>query len=375
MEIRINRKAFLDAVSFGSVFAGHSKTMAMLDNVKIRIEGSLNRMVIWSTDGDCFIEHAITGVGASIDASVIEFCVNPVEVVKSLKLLKDVDLVIDIREGVSMVIRHKSGDMEFPIMGVMEFPIIEKAGGDKSYELDSERLFGWVNSAKSFASTDTLRPIMCGMYLCIRDGECVMCATDTRVLITDKAHSDALVGIVGDISAVIPNSIFGALLDVLNGTDKVRIRVGERNIAFKTDNALLTCKRMGGNYPRFEAVIPQSNDIECVIDKATIADSVMRSLVFADKAQSCLKMDISGMNLSLVGEDLNCGKRAQEGCICDHTGNDIRIWVQGELFLRCLNSVHSDEVRLTFSAPNKAVLIYDKDCADKRIIIMPMQIN
>ena len=363
MEIRLSRKEFLDLLVSGSVFAGRNKVVSMFDNVRLMIGGS--GITIWSMDGDCSIERSMD---LKDFAGEIDFCVNPVGLIKLLRLVKDDYVALDISDKL-LVVRHSSGQMEFPLESSVDFPRMAKSGGDTSYEVLSEVLFGWVQMSKNFVSVDSLRPIMCGMYLGFSGGKVTMCATDTRVLLTDS-YLDR--DIVGDVSAVIPTSVFGALLDLLNGTDRVKVRIGSTNVAFKAGGSLLVCKVQNGKYPAFDRVIPTGNDTSASIDKATLTDSVHRAMLSADKATQLLRMSLRGVEFGIVGEDLAFGRKSQETCMCSHTGVDLEIGVQGDFLLKCLGAVGSADVELTFSTPSSPILIYDKESLDKRILLMPM---
>lgn len=363
MEIRLLRKEFLDLLVSGSVFSGRNKAVGMFDNVRLSIGGGM--ITIWSMDGDCSIERSM-----ELDdfAGEADFCVNPVGLIKLLKLVKDSYVALDILDSV-LVVKHSSGQMEFPLESAEMFPRMAKSGGSTSYEVLSEVLFSWVQMSKNFVSADSLRPIMCGMYLGFSGGKVTMCATDTRVLLTDS-YLDG--DIDGEVSAVIPTSAFGALLDLLNGTERVKVRIGDTNVAFKAGGSLLVCKVQNDKYPAFDRVIPTGNDTSASIDKATLTDSVHRAMLSTDKATQLLRMSLRGVEFGIVGEDLAFGRKSQETCMCSHAGLDLEIGVHGEYLLKCLGAVGSADVELTFSTPSSPILIYDKGSQNKRIVLMPM---
>ena len=106
MKIEIKRKDFLNVLATGSLFSGRSKSMAVLDNVKIRIKGS-------SIDVSSFdLENAIMKRGEVISSEQdITFLVHAKDLLDILRSLKDENIVFEIVENKEIVVKHKKGSI------------------------------------------------------------------------------------------------------------------------------------------------------------------------------------------------------------------------------------------------------------------------
>lgn len=365
MKITIDRKLFVSAFGVGSLMAGKSKVLPVLDNAKVVIKG--NSALITSNSTQCCITKKVSLISSDED---IEFLVNSNDLLKALKSLRDNELTIDI-SSTTLRIVHNRGVIEMSVIGVDDFPIMDKVESANVYTIDSERMFGWLDMARDFAGTDDLRPTMQGMLLYAKDGEIGACATDTRVLFADSYVAET----AGDIECIIPSTAFSALQSVLNGTDSVQVMFNEKNISFKTTDARLTCQLVVGRFPDFNRVIPTSNTISIRLGKDDILDAINRVGLFADKSHSLVKMDIQGMMCRLSGSDMTFGKSAKDECMCEHDGDDIKIGVSAEFLVKCINNLSNGDVVMTFSEPSRPILFKDSANERMKMLMMPMTLG
>lgn len=365
MEIKINRKEFCDAFVVGSQMAGKSKVLSVLDNAKVVIRG--NYAYVTSNSVQCCVTKKAKLVSSDGD---VEFLVNPNDLLKGLKSLRDNELTITI-SSVSLSIAHNRGRIEIPVMGATDFPLMDKVESSDVYTLDSARLSSWLTVAGSFASTDELRPVLCGMLLYVKGGVIGACATDTRILFADSYEADT----VKDVECVIPSSAFSALKTLLRGTESVDVALNEKHISFKTDDARLICQLQIGRFPDFSRVIPQGNNISVSVGMDDLIDAINRVGLFTDKSHSLVRMDIQGMLCRLTGSDLNLGKLATDECMCQHSGDDIKIGVSAEYLLKCINSLSYGDIVMTFSEPNRPILFKDSVNERMQMLMMPMSLN
>jgi DNA polymerase-3 subunit beta len=365
MEIKINRKEFCDAFVVGSQMAGKSKVLSVLDNAKVVIRG--NNVYVTSNSVQCCVTKKVSLLYSDGD---VDFLVNPNDLLKGLKSLRDNELTISI-SSVSLSIAHKRGRIEIPVMGAADFPMMDKVESSDVYTLDSARLSSWLNIARNFASTDELRPVMCGMLLYVRGGVIGACATDTRILFADSYETET----GDDIECILPASSFTALQTLLRGTDSVAVSLNSKHISFKTSDARLTCQLQIGRFPDFNRVIPQGNDISVVMNTDDLVDAINRVGLFTDKSHSLVKMDIQGMVCRLTGSDLNLGKSATDECMCQHSGDDIKIGVSAEYLMKCIGSLSGGDIEMTFSEPNRPILFKDGANERMKMLMMPISLN
>lgn len=362
-EIRMNRKALIDALRIGGSMSGKSKAIAILDYAKVVIKG--NVLKITSSDTECCIAHKML-MANSVEGEHT-FVANPRDLSNALKSLKGDEVTVWINDSY-LELKHANGTMSIPTMSAEEFPLPTLESDCTAVEFDSESLFRLLNRGKEFMSADELHPIMCGVYLYVNN-ECYgVASTDTHKLYTESVPmaSDK------EVSAIVPAKAIPVLLDVINGTDKVSVSFGSRSIVVKSDMSMVSVTLPTGRFPNVKAIIPTSSLIECEIDKDELLDAINRAMLFAN-ATGLLKLTISNMLLAIDSEDFDTQKRSYEECVCSANVPDkFLIGVNGAKLRTVLSACDSDKVTLRMNAENKPILVKEDS---KTLLLMPMMMN
>lgn len=363
MQITINKKKFIDALTIGGAMSGKAKALPILELTKIT--ASNDSLDIFSFDGECSISKTTT---AQISEDGV-FAVNAPELVKVLKSLAEEEITLSISDT-TLSIKHIKGSIDMPIQDASEYPYADKSDDvSSSFEIPSSKLQEWLTIASNFVSQDDLKPTMCGMYLYAENGKLGMCATDAN-----KLYSDSIDMETNDFKAILSSRAFKPSLGIINGVDKIKVYVDDKNVTFISPDAELRCRLVDGNYPNFKAVIPSYSSIKVNVSKSELIDSVNRATLMANKTTSLLKLTIEGNEIGIEGSDVNFSKKAIEKVSCNKDGNDIVIGVKGEFFAMCLDVIESDDVVLCMDNPRRAILIDEKGREDRAILVMPMLI-
>lgn len=366
MDVSIYKKELVELLKDGGCMAGNSKAMPILDNAKFTFKNG--QVVVESCDTECQVAKRGHYIYCSEE---MEFLVNPNDFLKAINTLKDDNINFTVNDKV-LIVKHKKGKMELPVFDASEFIKPKQLECTNTFAIKSEKLFDWINTAKVFASSDGLRPILMGMYLYIDAQNIGICATDINKLFTDSYEHG--LQIKEPISATIPSKCFNAIQSVINGTDEVEVRLSQRDITFKTTNSRLTCTQNEGNYPNFRAVIPVSNNIIIDVDKSEIKESIDRSNIFSNKSTSLLELDVKNNQINLSAVDIDFQKSSTEEVCCKNATGNIKIGVNGEMLSKCLNCLKGEDVRFEMSEPNRAVVLKGNVDENAIMLFMPMLI-
>lgn len=365
MKITIERKSFVDALTIGSQMAAKARGLSVLENCKITIKG--NTATISSYDSEVAITKRVNIVSHDEDCV---FCIEPKALLAILRSLKDenVDLVLD--NHICEVV-HAKGKQSMPYDDADDFPTPVFDKDVKTFGFVSQILFNWLKEAKSFVGVNTLYPSMMGVYVYCGNKECGVASTNTEVLYhnhEEHAYDGEECGASVQVKAI------DALLPMLNMTDFVDVMIGNRNIAFKTQDAMLVAARTELPYPNFRRIIPQGNEIDVKVNRQDMLDAVKRAMLTASEQTSLLKLSINSMCMKIVSENLKCAKKTYEECPCECIGGDIEIGLKGNYVLSMLNSIESEEVLITLKEPRRPILWNDSLNSAKILLQMPMQL-
>lgn len=363
MKITINRKSFIDALSIGGSMSGKAKTLPILDMAKITIKDK--KATISSFDG----EVAITLRSEIVDSDRdMAFCINTKDLLSILKSLKDEVLELDITNNVCVVL-HSKGKMEVLVSDSEDFPTPSKDEENVGITIDSCVLANWVRKARNFVEQNDLRPIMGGVYLYYDGNELGCAATNAHKLYWD--YIDVETGVNDKYDGVVTIKAIDALLGMLNNANIVTIIFSENNIMFKTNNAMLLCRKIDGKFPSFKSIIPKTSNLSVQVPMIDLKDAVNRAVLMSGITH-LLKITCGGINMHIESCDFDFGKKNSEDIACNVVGEEITLGVNGEFLLNCLNALDESDITMELIDDRRPIIFKEGNTI---ILQMPMKIS
>ena len=363
MKITIERKSFIDALSIGGSMSGKSKTLPILDMAKITIKDK--KATISSFDG----EVAITLRSEIVDnEGDIVFCVNTKDLLSILKSLKDDTLELEIANNICVIL-HSKGKMEITTCDSDDFPTPNKDSESVGVNIESGVLANWLRKSRYFVEQNDLRPIMGGVYLYYDGNELGCAATNAHKLYCDYINVET--GVNDTCDGVVTIKAIDALLGMLNGANTVTIVFSENNMMFKTNNAMLICRKIEGKFPAFKSIIPKTSNLSVQVPMVDLKDAVNRAVLMSGITH-LLKITCSGINMHIESCDFDFGKKNSEDIACNVVGEEITLGVNGEFLLNCLNALDECDVTMELIDDKRPIIFKE---GNTTILQMPMKIS
>ena len=367
MNIKIERKELLNALMVGASLAGRSKVLPILDSIKFRIKENYAQII--SMDEQSAIQKRLAFIECDEQG---EFAVNASDFIKAIKALKKQDVILSYNASDNtLVIKHDNGVINLSATTTEEFPVMQKRESGVTFKANSETLFKWLNACKSFVSTESVRPVMCGMYLEVKDGIITTCASDgTKMFVDTMECDDAIV----EISAIVPSNVFSAVQSVINGSEYCIIEMDATHTTISTDDAKVSVRNIEGRFPNFRAVIPSNQTITVGLNKQEFSDALSRVSICSN-ATSLIRMNVDGMNVTIDADDADFGKSAKEDMMCEHTGDNITMGFKHDSMVGLINNISSSNVIIEMSTPSRAMIVKDNEYPNKVLLLMPCMLN
>lgn len=370
MEIKVNNKEFVSALSIGGAMAGRVKSLPILDCVKIAVKNGY--AVITSFDNESVISNRTSIVSTDEQG---EFCINPKDLGGILKTIQDEEISLIIGDTSCEVV-HSKGSLSLPVLPASDFPTPSKDEDVKLVRVSAEGFFNALKNAQRYVDNSDLRPALTGIYIEVEGNKITLAASDSHKLFYDELYTCDV--IEEKINGILPSKAIPAVLSALNGEESINVLFGEKNIVIRASDTKIQCLKIVGRYPNIRSVIPTNNDRKIKVDKLSLKSTVERALLAANMTSKILKLSISPFgDFGIMSEDLGFGKKCEEKLECEVNGfiEDFTIGCKGDLLLDGINSIVSDNVEMSFSEPKKAFLILDEENPNKKILIMPVSLN
>ena len=240
-----------------------------------------------------------------------------------------------------------------------DYPELMEFDSSQKITLPSGILAEALSNTLFATSSDTLRPVMTGVFFQFNETETNFVATDSHRLVvynrTDVTHSEPLEFIMPKK----PLSIFKNIL--ANTNDNVSIELNENMAKFTFSNHIWICRLIDGKYPNYTAVVPKENPNVLTINRNLLLSSIRRASIFSNKSTNQVRFKLSGNILPLHAEDTEYANKAEMQIPCEYQGEDINIGFSSKFITEMIANLNSDDLIIRMSQPNRPGIIEPAD--------------
>ncbi|TRX70909.1 DNA polymerase III subunit beta [Carboxylicivirga sp. M1479] len=269
---------------------------------------------------------------------------------------------------------------KFSIVGQngADFPKLPQLDADKSSSLQVEvgLLESGVNKTLFATADDELRPVMNGILVELSPDNMTFVASDSHKLVRYR-RLDAKT----DFSAsfILPKKPAGLLKNVLpKESGEVAIEFDDKNAFFTLPNYKLVCRLVEGNYPSYNAVIPQDNPYKVIIDRSEFHNTLGRVSIFSNQASNLVKLKMTAGEMIVSAQDIDFSISAHERLSCQYEGDEMEIGFKSGFLADILDNLNSTDVILELSDPSRAGILLpfeNGENEEELMLLMPMMIN
>ena len=274
-------------------------------------------------------------------------------------------------------IELKCGHSNFKFNGLPaeEFPSLPQMGFDEGWGVSAKDLHQLIHHTSFAVSTEESRPILNGVLWELRDGSMRMVATN--------GHRLARMGVStppsGTASAdfIVPPAALQHVQRLFKGDDELMVARSGNHLGFGSESVQVFSRLIEGTYPNYEQVIPHDNDKVATVPKKALESAVRRMAVVAsDQTHRIrLKFEADRVHLNVLTPDLGEGHDELE---IGYGGEEMEIGFNANYLLEVLRYMTTDDVRVTFKAPERAATIEPEagtgDPIDYLCLVMPLRL-
>ncbi|MGM9836980.1 MAG: DNA polymerase III subunit beta [Paludibacteraceae bacterium] len=366
-------KLFAQLQAVSRVIASKN-SLAILEDVLFDLNGNL--LTLTASDGETTIRTSLeveNAEGAGKVASGAKLLLD------TLKEFSEQPLTFSIDEqnfGVNMV--STNGTYSFVGVNGNEYPEMPAMDEDatNTITMPSRLLLDAINKTLFCTADDELRPVMNGIFFDLNSEKIAMVATDAHRLVR---YTNTSITSAEPVSFILPKKPALLLKNVLAKDDsEVVITFGQKNAKFEFGQAMLLCRQIEGRFPNYNAVIPQNNQNQVVVDRQTLINACKRVAVFANTGTSLLKLALSENQIKISAQDIDFSTSAEETIDCQYNGMPMAIGFKAPFLIEILSAVSSTDVMLRLADPARAGLILpteNEENQDLLMLLMPMLLN
>ena len=249
-----------------------------------------------------------------------------------------------------------------------DFPRLPEIEAAPVHAVDGDALLATVAQVSRAASRDESRPVLTGILVQFEGEKLVMAATDSyRLSVKETQLSNA----VPSLEAIIPARALTELARIATGDAELEIGVHENQVVFRANDAILTTRRIDGQFVNVRQLIPEAFEHVVSMPRAELLDVVRRVSVMAQR-NSPLRLHFAEGELRVSARTQDVGE-ATETMPVSFTGDPLEIGFNPEFLRDGIESVQTDEVQLKLISPLRPGLIQGEG-DDFSYLIMPIRL-
>lgn len=298
---------------------------------------------------------------------------------ETLKKFPEQPLNFDINmENFGVNIVTEKGKFSIVGQNGEDFPELPNLDSDKSSNLQVpvDLLQMGINKTLFATADDELRPVMNGILVELSPENMTFVASDSHKLVRYR-RLDAKTDF--EASFILPKKPASLLKNVLpKESGDVVIEFDDKNAFFTLPNYKLVCRLVEGNYPSYNAVIPQDNPYKVIIDRSEFHNTLGRVSIFSNQASNLVKLKMVSNELTVSAQDIDFSISAYERISCQYEGDEMEIGFKSGFLADILDNLNSSDVILELSDPSRAgiLLPFENDENEEELmLLMPMMIN
>ena len=268
------------------------------------------------------------------------------------------------------------GRSKFKLLGLPrdEFPTFPAVRFNDSWRVKSGELQKLIQHTSFAVSTEESRPILNGVLWELREDRMRMVATNGHRLAKMDLPVEASTAPPGDL--IVPPKALDQVRRLFPAEEELEIARGENHLGFRSPFTSVFTRLVEGPYPNYDQVIPKDNDRICLADKASLISALKRMSVIASDQTHRIKMSFNAgmLKFSVTTPDLG---EAQDELPVQFNGDQLDIGFNATYLLEILRYMPTEQVKLTFKAPERAATIEPEgwdDGAKYLCLVMPLRL-
>jgi DNA polymerase-3 subunit beta len=368
MELVVRKNDLLRELQLFQGIVERKNTIPILANVLM--EATADQVQMLATDLEVGLRSrcaASVGKGGSLTLPAKKFY----EIVKALP---DTDIRIE-QENTSVTVAADRFDSKMQTLPREDFPTVPEASGAATVTLPGKVFRDMVTRTQFAITSEDTRYFLNGAQLVLTQAVMTLVATDGHrlALVTvPRDGGDA----AGELKVILPKKTLIELSRLLGDADEaIRYEQGENHLFFHVGDRLLISRKIDGQFPAYERVIPKGNDKRIEFERDRIANAIKRVAILSNERSRAVKLFIDAGKVEVTSSSPEFGE-AKEQLTVEYGGPALQICFNAQYVLDFLNVVETDSVMLELKDEVSQALMrpVNPEGYEYTYVIMPMRI-
>src|SRR5262245_35745323 len=345
MEFTVSRADLVRELNLSQGVVEKKTTIPILSNVLVEADG--DHIILTATDLEL-------GIRCSCPARVKKTGGSTIPARRLLdyvRLLPDGDVQVKVLDNqwANLV----SGRSKTRIAGMSResFPELPKMP-ETLAEIPIGVLAGMIGRTIFAISNEESRFTLNGALLVLKKGGLTMVATDGHRLAMTETSAE-LPGVTGNYRALLPRKAMAELQKLAGEADPaalVKFSGDENHLFFELGDRLLLSRKLTGNFPDYERVLPKDHPHSISINREELKGAIERVAQFSDERSRSIRVSVGPAELKIHSSVSETGE-SEESVPVPFDGPVTEIGFNAEYLLDFLRATSEEEVVFLFKDP------------------------
>ncbi|MCL1879872.1 MAG: DNA polymerase III subunit beta [Actinomycetia bacterium] len=364
MKLTIEKNQLVNALTAVSKGMSSRSTMIILSGVLLIAAD--NKLTLRTTDLEISIQNQVDALVDQEGESVVPGKLL-LDVVKSLP-----EAAINLEsDNQSLQVSCEGSTFDISTMNPLDYPGFPKVDIIKSVTLRQKDLSSMVHKVLKAVSRDESRSILMGILTKLKDGELTMVATDSYRLATVERKIDN----DSELEIIVPGTVFDEICRLSTADEEISVSDSENQLMFSFGSTIFVSRKIEGNFPNYETLIPADHSVRAVINTADLLTSVRRvSIAGQNRNPIRLEFDPAAQRVSVSSKTQDIAS-AIEVIDAQIEGERLEIGFNNQYITDGLSVVGKDELVFEGQSALKAGVLKTSDDEDFLYLTMPVRID
>jgi DNA polymerase-3 subunit beta len=372
MEFTVSKSDLVRELSLSQGVVEKKTTIPILSNVLLEAAG--DRVTLTATDLEL-------GIRCSCPARIKKEGAGTVPARKLLdyvRLLPEGDLTMKFLENHWANITCGRSRTRIAGMSRESFPELP-AMPEPMAEIPVRTLASMIARTSFAISMEESRFTLNGALLVMRPEGLTMVATDGHRLAYVQATPAESGQVDKQFRALVPKKAMAELVKLADETvpDAKAVFAGDDNhLFFQVGHRLLITRKLTGNFPDYERVLPKDHSVTAKLQKDEIRSAIERVAQFADERSRAIRVQFTNGEVKVFSSSVEMGE-SEESVNSEYQGPDMEIGFNAQYLLDFLRAIPQDHVAFELKDQKSAGELRpagDSIPDQYRYVVMPMRI-
>jgi len=372
MEFKVSKADLVRELSLSQGVVEKKTTIPILSNVLLEAAG--DRVTLTATDLEL-------GIRCSCPATVVKPGSGTVPARKLLdyvRLLPEGEVTMKFLENHWANITCGKSRTRMAGMSRESFPELPELPQQMA-EIPVKTLASMISRTAFAISLEESRFTLNGALLLLRPEGLTMVATDGHRLAFVQAAAAESGTIDQQCRVLVPKKAMVELTKLADeaGPDGKIVFAGDDNhLFFQVGHRLLITRKLTGNFPDYERVLPKDHTLVARLEKNEIRAAIERVAQFADERSRAIRVKFAPEFVTVSSSSVETGDSEEEVTV-DYQGPELEIGFNAQYLLDFLRTVGQDQVSFELKDQKSAgeMRPVGENIADQyRYVVMPMRI-